>query len=880
MGSVCVAGTPAPMASRVMHGGRARSIHLNSVSEKLPRHHEHPRPVATTTADKLRRAFAAFYHIAPRDVGAVAAGTLHMASEPAQQQFWATAEFRPSRRATPRVAIDFQDGGDIGIFRSGNDMSWHMSGAGGEPFPCPARVPSGVLAAWSLAPSPLCANHARHHRASRRPIRLAGPSTTAGTIAQVAESQVGVGDTPVSRTFSGSDCNPYTALVRQRPGSAGCGVSPRFNVRDQSEFWCADFAKWVWRRAGVKADLGTLNPGAASFYTWALEQGQRPRFGSDAPAVGDAVVFYPPWASTAAGNWADHVGIVVAVNSNGTVDLVNGDFGGDGIPITVEQDNNISIASWASAVWNSGEKWIFVSPGAASAPPPRSPAISSFTASPSFLPGAGGLVTLTVSASNAASYLFTSTPSGPTGLAPVQSDSGEARHTVTIPLNATGQPVSYTFTVTAAACGAHQQRRFGDGTEFGFGGVTLPSPAPGVAAASPSALLFFAAVTGTAGHQDRIPGLARPERFGRGQGYTVPLNATGQPVSYTFTVTAAGPAGRTSSAVLVTVPSLVSGGYSNPAVRSTQADRCLQRHPRRRAHHDAGDRPWCLDDRCADLGPVRAAGCGGRHLAPVRGAQPDRRVRHRAPTARSTCCGPTAEGTWHSAPVTAPRFAPPGAAIATSPQYGVPNRTDAFVTGTNGGAVDLLWANSKGTWHSAPVTAPGSPPPGAAIATSPQYGVPNRTDAFVTGTNTARSTCCGPTARAPGTAHRSPPPRFCPARRTQPSPPHRNTGCPTAPTRSSPAPTARSTCCGPTARAPGTAHRSPPPGSPRQAQPSPPHPQYGAPNRTDAFLVGTNGALNLLWANSEGTWHSAPVSDPGLAPPGAAIATSAQYSAW
>jgi hypothetical protein len=93
--------------------------------------------------------------------------------------------------------------------------------------------------------------------------------------------------------------------------------------------------------------------------------------------------------STPAGGWADHVGIVAGVNSNGTVDLVNGDFGGDGVPITVEQDNSISIASWASQVWNSGEKWIFVSPGAVTAPSPRLPAISSFTASASSPPGAG-----------------------------------------------------------------------------------------------------------------------------------------------------------------------------------------------------------------------------------------------------------------------------------------------------------------------------------------------------------------------------------------------------------------------------------------------------------------------------------------------------------
>jgi hypothetical protein len=607
-GSMSAAGAPPRLAHPVVHREHARSINLSSAGDSLPRQQGHQAPVATTITEKLRRAFAAFYHIAPRDVGAMVAGSLHVASVPAQKTFWATAEFPPSGYVTPHAVIDFQDGGDIGIFRSGNDTSWEMTGVGGEPFPCPARVPSGILAAWGLAPSPLCANHPPHHRASPLPFGLAAPNAAAGTIAAVAESQVGIGDTPVSRSFSSPDCNPYTALVGQRPGSAGCGVSPRYNVLDQNEFWCADFAKWVWGQAGVRSDLGTLNPGAASFYTWALEHGQRPRFGSDAPAVGDAVVFYPPWESAPTGSWADHVGIVVGVNSNGTVDLVNGDFGGDGVPITVEQNNDISIASWASEVWNSGEKWIFVSPGAVSPPPPRLPAISSFTASPSSLPGAGGLVTLAVSASNATSYSFTSSPSGPTGLAPVRSGSGAASDTVTVPLNATGQPVSYTFTVTAT-----------------------------------------------------------------------------------------GPAGSASAAVSMTVSTLVSGGYVTPR------------------YGVPGQ---------TDVFGVTASGA-------------------------LTVTWATGPSAWATAALTAAGFAPPGAAIATSPQYGVAGQTDVFVTGADG-AVELLWASGAGGWHSTAISAAGFARPGAAIAASPQYGVAGQTDVFVTGADGAVELLW---ASGPGTWH-------------------------------------------------------------------------------------------------------------------------------
>jgi hypothetical protein len=95
------------------------------------------------------------------------------------------------------------------------------------------------------------------------------------------------------------------------------------------------------------------------------------------------------------------------------------------------------------------------------------------------------------------------------------------------------------------------------------------------------------------------------------------------------------------------------------AVRNTQADRCLWRYPHRRGHGDMADRP-----RCVDAAPLTAAG-----------------------------------------------FAPPGAVVATSPRYGVANRTDVFVTGTNG-AVDLLWARGRGAWHGVPLSAPGLAPPG------------------------------------------------------------------------------------------------------------------------------------------------------------------------
>ena len=84
--------------------------------------------------------------------------------------------------------------------------------------------------------------------------------------------------------------------------------------------------------------------------------------GSGRPAVGDAVVFYPPGRVSRA-SVADHVGIVSSVNRDGTVNLVNGDFIGK-TNVDVEYDANVSLTRWAPGVWNKGEQWVLVAPSA------------------------------------------------------------------------------------------------------------------------------------------------------------------------------------------------------------------------------------------------------------------------------------------------------------------------------------------------------------------------------------------------------------------------------------------------------------------------------------------------------------------------------------
>ena len=64
------------------------------------------------------------------------------------------------------------------------------------------------------------------------------------------------------------------------------------------EYWCADFAKWVWAQNGVK-DTGVLSAAAYSFYTYGKKYGGIHKV----PKLGDVAIF------TATKNdltWSDH----------------------------------------------------------------------------------------------------------------------------------------------------------------------------------------------------------------------------------------------------------------------------------------------------------------------------------------------------------------------------------------------------------------------------------------------------------------------------------------------------------------------------------------------------------------------------------------------
>ncbi len=83
-------------------------------------------------------------------------------------------------------------------------------------------------------------------------------------IVTIARSQLGYRTDPPN-TY----CNQYSAYFVA--GTDDCGNS------NLDEEWCADFAAWVWLKAGAQVDYkfitGDLNSSAASFYEWGVAHG-------------------------------------------------------------------------------------------------------------------------------------------------------------------------------------------------------------------------------------------------------------------------------------------------------------------------------------------------------------------------------------------------------------------------------------------------------------------------------------------------------------------------------------------------------------------------------------------------------------------------------
>jgi len=153
----------------------------------------------------------------------------------------------------------------------------------------------------------------------------AAPTVQRSAIAQLALAQ------------SGNSCGEYT--------NGNC---------DPSLWWCAAFAEWVWRQAGISPVPTTLN--AQGVGLWGVQNGlfkARPSGQIGDPQPGDLAIFGQP-ASTGNG----HVAVVASVNGNGTITTVNGDYGPGPLPsnnrVVVATINPITATSGGDGVPISG----------------------------------------------------------------------------------------------------------------------------------------------------------------------------------------------------------------------------------------------------------------------------------------------------------------------------------------------------------------------------------------------------------------------------------------------------------------------------------------------------------------------------------------------
>lgn len=146
--------------------------------------------------------------------------------------------------------------------------------------------------------------------------RPAGPVLTPlqARVVSLVEHQVGYRTDPRD-TY----CNRFSAFWHA--GAADCGNAYL------DEQWCADFAAWAWRRAGVRFVYGQLagdiNSASVSFYEWGLAHGTwHPVRSGYVPRPGDVAVYGLDLASMS----AQHVAVVTSYTPGARgPDVVNGD---------------------------------------------------------------------------------------------------------------------------------------------------------------------------------------------------------------------------------------------------------------------------------------------------------------------------------------------------------------------------------------------------------------------------------------------------------------------------------------------------------------------------------------------------------------------------
>jgi hypothetical protein len=183
------------------------------------------------------------------------------------------------------------------------------------------------------------------HHSTAKPVAVTEPDQAVMTplqarIVSIAESQIGYSSDP-SNTY----CNKYSAYWVS--GSDDCGNN------NLDEEWCADFAAWVWQKAGAEVNYqyinGDLNSSAASFYEWGMQSGTWHPVGDGyTPVPGDVAVYGLDVGALV----AQHVAIVTSFTPGDKgPNVVNGDGDHHGYSVveTGQDEVKADIADSAGA---------------------------------------------------------------------------------------------------------------------------------------------------------------------------------------------------------------------------------------------------------------------------------------------------------------------------------------------------------------------------------------------------------------------------------------------------------------------------------------------------------------------------------------------------
>jgi hypothetical protein len=82
--------------------------------------------VTGATRSTLTAAFAAFKGIPLSDIAGTRPNSVYYAFDPAADTYWALAEFAATTSAPLNVTVNFQDGGDIGLFTKVGAGTWQV----------------------------------------------------------------------------------------------------------------------------------------------------------------------------------------------------------------------------------------------------------------------------------------------------------------------------------------------------------------------------------------------------------------------------------------------------------------------------------------------------------------------------------------------------------------------------------------------------------------------------------------------------------------------------------------------------------------------------------------------------------------------------------